>query len=244
MKILLLIAGFVGGIYVASSNVNSLESKIKDKTKIDFNIEKPVTGVVNTITEQLNSTDEDWWIKGADSLDMIYNGEELLYRMTEYVNKNIEYKCDATYADNKLVRGSYVDSYETVYQRYINTDLCESALRKHKGVCVGYSYCLTLMCEHLGVKVNCVSVPAHMVNVVRIGKKLYVVDPTGNIIYKSVAEYKNKMRMTEKFDFPEKFDYMVYYHTNNEFKTKETMYKDFYGGAYSGHTLEILGGKK
>ncbi len=254
-NLFLLLCCFVFGVILAEQMKSDKFTipKIDNNTSVDI---KPVAEeVISNISDKLtkrkkNKTYTNWWTKGADSLDMLYSGEELVTKMCYYVHSNIKYINDTTLES----------SYHIGDISYSNFDIRKHIkynLYKHKGVCVDYSICFMLMCEYLNVKVNCIGVPNHMLNIVNIkGKRIYV-DATADMIYHTSKEMKDDIIIDLKGEktvyakrygeitYPEKFDYHVYYKDNNDeniYAIKPHNIYESFGSSYSKEDIDIIKG--
>ena len=169
-NLFIILCCFVIGMLIAKHTDKGIDIP---RIESDISTEPVVKEVVSNISKKLkNKSYTNWWTKGADSLDELYSGEELITYMREYVHNNIVYKNDTNIILIEYTK-SNTESKFTVNSSFDVSKNIEYNISKHKGVCVDYSICFMLMCEHLNTKVNCIEVPNHMLNIVNIdGKKI------------------------------------------------------------------------
>lgn len=249
---------FVFGMVIAK-HTNTDISIPKIDTDHIINTEPVIEEVVAKKLE--NKTYSNWWTKGADSLDMLYSGEELIEKMKDYVHDNIAYSDttslrlkESTYNYSTSPYGVVTIKGTTVHSHFDTRKHIKHNLYKHKGICVDYAICFMLMCEYLNIKANCIEVPNHMLNIVNIkGKKIYV-DATWNKIYLTSNDMKNaiikslkgeKTIYTKQYGeitYPEKFDYVYYVNSNdsNIYTAKPYNTYDAFGGCYSKEVIDII----
>ncbi len=267
-NLFLLLCCFVFGMMLAEQ-IKSDKFAIPKIDKSSVDIEPVTEEVISNISDKLskkekNKTYTNWWTKGADSLDMLYSGEELISKMKDYVHSNMTYLKDTSLITISSFYNYSTSSYgvvsikgTTVYSSFDIRKHIKHNLYKHKGVCVDYSICFMLMCEYLNIKVNCIEVPNHMLNIVNIdGKKIYV-DATWDVIYHTSSDMKNaiveslkdeKTICTKQYgeiSYPGKLDYHVYYKDSNDSNTYTAKPYDAYdafGGCYSKEDIDIING--
>lgn len=261
-NLFIILCCFVFGMIIAKHTNTDISIPEIDSDHI-IDTEPVIKEVVSNVAKKLeNKTYSNWWTKGADSLDMLYSGEELIEKMKDYVHDHMTYMDDTTLISKYKYGKNTISSYGTITETqsimYSNFDVRKHIKRnlyKHKGLCVDYSICFMLMCEYLNIKVNCIEVPRHMLNIVNIkGKKIYV-DATWNVIYQTREDMKNRIvselkgtvpihgKSCGEITYPEKFDYHVYYvnsYDSNIYIAKPYNTYDAFGGCYSKEVIDII----
>lgn len=253
-NLFIILCCFVIGMLIAKHTDKGIDIP---RIESDISTEPVVKEVVSNISKKLkNKSYTNWWTKGADSLDELYSGEELITYMREYVHNNIVYK-----NDTNIMSSGYTEN-NSKFMVNKSFDIAENIkynISKHKGVCVDHSICFMLMCKYLNIEVYCIEVPNHMLNIVNInGNKIYV-DATWNVEYHSFDELKESIIKEKKgmvatygkeygeITYPEKFNYHVYSQdTNNKsiYSVKPYKLYDSFGGCYSKEAIDILVYKK